>query len=82
MWPLTKKGLFETGRVLFLPVDAIQPNPYQPRRTFTQPELEELAASIRELGVLQPLTVRRREGRWELVPCCPCRVERRRLSGM
>ena len=63
MWPLTKKGLFETGRVLFLPVDAIQPNPYQPRRTFTQPELEELADSIRELGVLQPLTVRRREDR-------------------
>ena len=42
MWPLQKKGIFETGRVLFLPVDAIHPNPYQPRRTFTQPELEEL----------------------------------------
>ena len=34
---------------------------------FSQPELEELAASIRALGVLQPLTVRRREGQWELV---------------
>ena len=67
MWPLTKKGLFETGRVLFLPVDAIRPNPHQPRRTFSRPELEELAGSIRELGVLQPLTVRRRDGQWELV---------------
>lgn len=81
MWPLTKKGLFETGRVLFLPVDAIQPNPYQPRRTFTQPELEELAASIRELGVLQPLTVRRREGRWELV-AGERRLRAARLAGL
>lgn len=64
---LQKKGVFETGKVLFLPVDAIQPNPCQPRRLFTQPELEELSASIRELGVLQPLTVRRRNGQWELV---------------
>ena len=67
MWPRTKKGLFESGRVLFLPVDAIQPNPSQPRRAFDQPALEELASSIQELGVLQPLTVRRREGQWELV---------------
>ena len=67
MWPLQKKGVFETGRVLFLPVDAIQPNPAQPRRVFTQPELEELSESIRELGVLQPLSVRRRDGHWELV---------------
>ena len=81
MWPLTKKGLFETGRVLFLPVDAIQPNPYQPRRTFTQPELEELADSIRELGVLQPLTVRRREGRWELV-AGERRLRAARLAGL
>lgn len=67
MWPLQKKGVFETGKVLFLPVDAISPNPYQPRRVFTQPELEELAGSIQELGVLQPLTVRRRDGHWELI---------------
>ena len=46
MWPLSKKGIFETGRVLFLPVDAIQPNPNQPRRAFTQPELEELANRV------------------------------------
>ena len=36
MWPLMKKGLFETGRVLFLPLDAIHTNPNQPRRTFDQ----------------------------------------------
>ena len=48
-------------------MEDISPNPDQPRRVFSQPELEELAASIRALGVLQPLTVRRREGQWELV---------------
>ena len=64
---LPKKGLFDSGRVLFLPVDAIVPNPNQPRSIFTEPELKELADSIRSLGVLQPLTVRRRDGQWELV---------------
>jgi len=67
MWPLTRKGIYENGRVLFLSVDSIVPNPDQPRTLFTQPELEELADSIRSLGVLQPLTVRRRNGQWELV---------------
>lgn len=64
---LPKKGMFDSGRVLFLPVDSIVPNPNQPRSIFTQTELVELADSIRSLGVLQPLTVRRRDGQWELV---------------
>ena len=81
MWPLQKKGIFESGRVLFLPVDSIHPNPHQPRRTFAQPELEELAGSIRELGVLQPLTVRRREGQWELV-AGERRLRAARLAGL
>ena len=81
MWPLQKKGIFESGRVLFLPVDSICPNPHQPRRTFAQPELEELAGSIRELGVLQPLTVRRREGQWELV-AGERRLRAARLAGL
>ncbi|NKX45100.1 ParB/RepB/Spo0J family partition protein [Roseicyclus persicicus] len=41
-----------------LPVDRIAPNPDQPRRTFAESALEELAASIREKGVIQPLIVR------------------------
>ena len=64
---LRKKGLLDSPRVLFLPVDAISPNPNQPRRVFGTQELEELAGSIQALGLLQPLTVRRRVDGWELV---------------
>jgi ParB family chromosome partitioning protein len=46
----------------------ITPNHFQPRRTFTEPELAELEASIRANGLLQPIVVRRRNsGGWELV---------------
>ena len=41
-----------------IPVEVIRPNPQQPRRRFDDAELEELAASIREKGVLQPVLVR------------------------
>ena len=62
-----KKGLFESNRVLFLPIESIFPNPSQPRRFFSQEGLEELASSIKEHGVLQPLSVRKVEGSYELV---------------
>jgi ParB family chromosome partitioning protein len=48
----------EVGDVRKLPVAAIVPNPMQPRRVFTDAELEDLTASIRENGLLQPLVVR------------------------
>ena len=61
------KPIKRTRRVLELPVADIRPNPMQPRRAFRQPELQELADSIRRHGVLQPLTVRRTAAGWELV---------------
>ena len=64
---LPRRGIFENGRVMFLPVDAVVPNPHQPRTVFDRRELEELSDSIRELGVLQPLSVRKTENGWELV---------------
>ncbi len=64
---LPRRGIFESGRVMFLAVEDILPNPNQPRAVFDQTKLEELAQSIRELGVLQPLTVRRGPQGWELV---------------
>ena len=45
--------------ILRIPVDMIEPNPYQPRETFNQEAIEELAASIRTLGLIQPITVRK-----------------------
>ena len=48
-------------RVLMLRPEDIVPNPSQPRRIFEEEGLRELADSIRRWGVLQPLTVRRRE---------------------
>ena len=55
-------------RVLTLRVEDIRPNPYQPRQTFDDEGLRELALSIRRHGILQPLTVRPAGGgKWELV---------------
>ena len=59
-----------TGEIRHLKVSAIAPNPVQPRRVFDQAELVELAASIRENGLLQPLVVRTApagEDRFELI---------------
>lgn len=58
----------EGRQVLELPIDSIHPNPNQPRTVFSQKDLEELSCSIAQLGILQPLSVRRTAaGRWELV---------------
>lgn len=56
-----------SGRVSYLPVELIRPNPSQPRKLFDQTELQELAESIRQYGVIQPLSVRRRADGYELV---------------
>ena len=64
--PLLRKKDAPT-RILSLPLDAIRPNPDQPRRFFSPEGLEELADSIRTLGILQPLTVRQVNNGWELV---------------
>ena len=50
-----------------LSVDAIDPNPFQPRRLFHAERLEELAQSIRANGIIQPLVVRRSGDRYQLV---------------
>ena len=55
---------------LLVPIEKVFPNPQQPRRSFVAEQLEDLAASVREKGVIQPLIVRRRaqqEGTFEIV---------------
>ena len=61
------KTYMETGRVVFLPVKAIRPNPAQPRKVFREEALDELADSIRQHGILQPLSVRRVGNSYELI---------------
>lgn len=71
-----------TADILRIPIDMIEPNPFQPRMTFDQEALEELASSIRTLGLIQPITVRRKDsGKYQIIS-----GERRyracRLAGM
>ena len=61
------KTYMETGRVMFLPARAIRPNPAQPRKIFREDALCELADSIRQHGILQPLSVRRTGNGYELI---------------
>jgi len=49
------------GNIIELEIDAIAINPFQPRSNFNEETLRELASSIRELGVIQPITVRKLE---------------------
>ena len=64
---LQRKGEFLSTRVQYIPLGRIRPNPQQPRRSFDEEGLAELAASIRSCGILQPLTVRRAGEGYELV---------------
>lgn len=57
----------ETGRVVFLPAGRIKPNPAQPRKVFLEESLQELSESIRQHGVIQPLSVRRIGNSYELI---------------
>ena len=61
------KTYMETGRVVFLPARSIRPNPAQPRRSFDEKALAELTESIRCHGIVQPLSVRRTGGGYELI---------------
>lgn len=61
------KTYMETGRVVFLPACSIRPNPAQPRKVFNPEALDELAQSIRQHGILQPLSVRRCGSAYELI---------------
>ena len=70
-----------SGRILYLPTARIRPNPMQPRKHFDTGGLQELAGSIRQYGVLQPLTVRKSGGAYELV-AGERRLRAARLAGL
>ncbi len=65
---LPQKTTLVSGRtVLSIPIRDIVPNPRQPRHTFNEDSLKELASSIKEHGVAQPLLVRQVEDKYELI---------------
>lgn len=57
----------EDKRVMEISIDNIVPNPYQPRKVFSQTALEELSNSIKTYGILQPITVRQKNDKYELI---------------
>ncbi|MDH5698499.1 MAG: ParB/RepB/Spo0J family partition protein [Nitrospirota bacterium] len=64
VWKVEQDG----QAVSMIPLDQILPNRYQPRTSFVEAELEELAESVKEHGVLQPIVVRRKgDGMYELI---------------
>jgi ParB family chromosome partitioning protein len=67
--PTTKPApMPELPEVQHLRIDAVVPNRYQPRQTFSPQELTELAASLKQSGLLQPVLVRRKgDGMYELI---------------
>lgn len=65
---ITQETLAQTGeRVLNIPTSQIEPNPNQPRKTFSRLEMEELINSIREHGIIQPLILTRTGDKYQIV---------------
>ena len=62
-----KQSLYQSNRIYQIPIENIVPNPRQPRRHFDERSLRELADSIRQHGVLQPLSVQKGGGGYLLV---------------
>ncbi len=70
-----------SGKVIYIAEKDIVPNPHQPRRTFDETELSFLAESIRQNGILQPLSVRKAGGSYELISG-ERRLRAARLAGL
>lgn len=57
----------DTSDVLRIPIDLIEPNPYQPRMSFATEAMQELADSILTFGLIQPITVRRKGDKYQII---------------
>ncbi len=58
---MSETNQFHNDSIYWIELDKVKPNPYQPRREFNEAKINELADSIRQYGVLQPLVVTRKE---------------------
>ena len=79
-----EKNVYETtskDEIVEIPLDELRPNPYQPRKIFKDEALEELASSIKEHGVFQPVIVKRSIKGYEII-AGERRVRASKLAGM
>lgn len=81
MQALRSRPGLRRGGIIYLSTEELLPNPVQPRKHFDEESLQELCESIRCYGVLNPLTVRLRAGRYELV-AGERRLRAARLAGL
>lgn len=81
MQTLRNRPTIRRGGIIYLRIDDISPNPVQPRKVFDDEGLKELSDSIRGYGILNPLTVRLRGGKYELV-AGERRLRAARLAGL
>ncbi|GIV25918.1 MAG: chromosome partitioning protein ParB [Bacteroidia bacterium] len=65
--PVDEEAVQSSHAVQEIPIEAIEPNPYQPRLDFPEEELQELAESIRQHGLIQPITVRQVGQTYQLI---------------
>ena len=72
----------DTADILRIPVDMIEPNPFQPRMSFDQDALQELAAPIKTFGLIQPITVRKKTADRYQIISGERRFKACRLAGM
>ena len=79
--PTGDTPIASAGGVMQIPVEQIQPNPHQPRIHFNETDLSELADSIREHGVLQPLVVMSVDGGYQLI-AGERRLQASKLAGL
>ena len=71
----------ETGNSQMIPMELIDPNPYQPRKEFKEEALNDLCQSIKKYGVIQPILLRKKGLRYEIV-CGERRFRASKLAGL
>lgn len=76
------QAIGDDSSLMLLPIESIQPNPDQPRREFDADKLEELAESIKHLGIVQPITVVKRQGDEYMIVAGERRYRAAQLAGL
>ncbi|MCF0215671.1 MAG: ParB/RepB/Spo0J family partition protein [Fibrobacteraceae bacterium] len=71
----------DKSRIVEISLDLVDPNPYQPRKHFSEEELSDLAETIKIHGLIQPIAVRKVEGRYQIISG-ERRTRASRLAGM